>query len=320
MKRFSAFTTTLLALSLATAIGGCDFAGSVTAKLTPGNQSGTNGDDSSVTATSDQFKYFIRGKQTSNLSEDRKTITLSIETVEGSDADLKIEWSQEQPFGAFNSTRGKNVQWTATREGSYQAQLVVTVQSAVRPEEVDVASFVIPVVDGKIKATDLAPEITLFPQSLALFRNLPSSLALSEEDLNALGVKTRAQLAATTYIYDSASNTKVKQSGDFKEVKWLSGDPTLVTVDDNGFIKPADGSNVGATIISATSKTNSVSKAGSQVSVQYLDTAITLSYPTTTIYLPGQGSPSSVTIGATVEYSNPIDRNRIIFTGTCQQL
>jgi hypothetical protein len=262
----------------------------------------------------DRLKFFIHGKKTSNLSEDRRSITLSLEASDPDGGQLKIEWEQDKEFGTFNTTRGANVQWTANREGTYTMAIKVTVTGSKKTDDPDVAYFLLPVVDGKINATEIAPEITVAPQSLVLFRPLPSSLSLSADALSNLGVKTKAQLTATTYIYDSKSNTKVKRSGDFNELKWASGDPSIVTVDDNGYVRPADGSGIGMTNVTASSKTNSSSSANAQISVQYLDTAITLAYPTSTIYLSGQGSPNSVTIGATVKYSNPTDRGRIIFT------
>lgn len=285
----------------------CDFKASLTK---PESETAVSGSQ----AANDRYKFFLRGKKTSNLSEDLKTITLSIEAVDPDGGEVKIEWSQDKSFGTFSSTRGANVQWTANREGTYTVTVTATITGSKKVDDPDTASFQIPVVDGKIKATEIAPEITVAPQSLVLFKPLPSSLALSSDTLASMGVKTKAQLTATSYIYDPVSNSKVKQSGNFNEIKWSSGEPATVTVDDNGYVTPADGSSIGTTMVAASSKTNSSSKAACQVSVQYLDTAISPSYPTTTIYLNGQGAPNSVTIGATVKYSNPMDRGRIIYT------
>ena len=299
--RLRLFPAVIAGLMLTTA---CDFNATLT-KIS---------DSDKETKASDRLKFFIHGKKTSNLSEDRRSITLSIEATDPDGGQLKIEWEQDKEFGTFNTTRGSNVQWTANREGSYTMTIKVTVSGSLKTDDPDVAYFLIPVVDGKINATEIAPEITVAPQSVVLFRPLPSSLSLSADTLAGLGVKTKSQLTATTYIYDATTNSKVKRSGDFAELKWTSGDPSIVTVDDNGFIRPADGSSIGMTNVTASSKTNSSSMANSQVSVQYLDTEITLAYPTTTIYLSGQGSPNSVTLGATVKYSNPMDRGRVIFT------
>jgi hypothetical protein len=262
-----------------------------------------------VQTSPDRFKVYIRGKATSNLSADRKTITLSVEVPD----DVTVEWTQDKPFGNFNTNKGKDVQWSVGREGTFTVIVTATVTGS-KGSEPDLAYLVLPVVDGKIQPAELPPELTVAPQSIVLFRPLPSSLSQSSDTLAEMGVKTKAQLTATSYKYDKTSNTKVKESGDFKETVWTSGDPTIVTVDDNGLVRPADGSDVGSTIVSVASKTNSSSRAGSLVSVAYLDTAITLSYPTTTIYLDGKGTPNSVTLGATIKYSNPLDRDRVIFT------
>ncbi|GEM_PF-6230653 len=307
MKKLIPATFAATLIATVPMLSACDFKALMS--VTPNSDEQTT-----ITEAPERFKFFIRGKKTSSLSDDRKTLTMSIDAVDPDGGDVSIEWSQDKPFGTFNSTRGKDVQWTANRDGNYTVTLTATVRGSLKKDDPDIATFLVPVVDGKINATEIAPEITLAPQSVILFRALPSSLAQSDDMLANVGVKTKAQLTATSYIYDANSNTKVKQSGDFGEIKWASGDPNLVIIDDNGFVRPTDGSAIGATLVTATSKTNSASKAGAQVAVQYLDTAITLSYPTTTIYLNGQGSPNSVKIGATVQYSNPTDRNRIIFT------
>lgn len=294
---------TMLSFGLA----GCDF--QATLSRNEGNQ-----DIAANAAASDRLKFFIRGKKTANLDEARKTITLSIEAVDPDGGDVAVDWSQEPPFGNFNTTRGKDVQWTVNREGSFSVIITATVRGSLKKDDPDVAYFVIPVQDGKIKATEIAPEITLAPQSVALFRPLPTGVPLNIDQLDQMGVKTRAQLTATTYTYDSSSNQKVKKSGDFSEIKWLSGDANLVIVDDNGYVKPADGSTVGMTMVTASSKTNSASQAACLVTVKYLDAKISLSYPTTTIFLPSQGSPNNVTIGTSIQYANPLDRDRVIYT------
>jgi len=302
-----------LAIPVVMVLAGCQFTAFFSGSAgSPSSQ--VDEETSKGEAKPDRFKFFIRGKKTSNLSEDRRSLTLSIDAADPDGGELKIEWSQDKEFGTFSSTRGKDVQWSVSREGNYTVTITVTVRGSVKTDDPDVAVFVIPVVDGKIKATEIPPEITVAPQSVALFRSLPSSLALTNDKLAELGVKTRTQLTATSYTYDPASNAKIKQSGDFSEIKWSSDDPAIVVVDDNGYIRPADGSATGTTLVTASSKTNSGSRAATQVSVQYLDTKITLSYPTTTIFLSGQGSPNSVTVGAQVQYSNPLDRSRIIFT------
>ena len=263
-------------------------------------------DNTGIVPVADRFKFFIQGKATSNLSEDRKKITLSVLAEDPDGEPLQVEWTQDKDFGLFNSTVGKNVQWTAIRDGTYKMLFTVSVRNSRNLNDPDVAAFLIPVVDGKIDAPEMAPEISLAPQSFTLFR-LPQNPPIPEERLTA--IKATGQLTATTYIYDPQSNTKIKQSADFEEIKWTSSDPSLVTVDDNGFVKPADGSSVGKTLITASSKTNSSSNAAAQASVQYLDTDIVLSNNTFTISRNG-----SVDIKAIVNYSNPADRNSVVFT------
>jgi hypothetical protein len=292
---------------LSLGLAGCDFKATLT----------TYQDDqgkAAAAAATERLKFFIRGKKTSNLDEARKSITLSIDAVDPDGGDVSVEWSQDPTFGNFNTTRGKDVQWTVNREGTFNVIVTATVRGSLKKDDPDVAHFTIPVQVGKIKATEIAPEITLSPQSVALFRPLPTGVPLTSDQLDQLGVKTRAQLTATTYTYDSASNQKVKKSGDFNEIKWLSGDANLVVVDDNGYAKPADGSTVGMTVVTASSKTNSASQAASLVTVQYLDTKISLSYPTTTIYLQNKGTPNDVTIKSSIQYTNPLDRDRIVYT------
>ncbi|HEY9766162.1 MAG TPA: Ig-like domain-containing protein, partial [Chroococcales cyanobacterium] len=255
----------------------------------------------------DKIKFFVREKKVSSLSENRKTITLAIIAEDPDGGEVAVDWSMDKDFGTFNSTRGKNIQWTVNRDGDYQVVLTATVRGSIKKDEPDLAYFTIPVVGGKIQATELAPEITLAPQSITLFR-LPQNPAIPEEKLTSQ-LKTAAQLTATTYSYDPQSNTKIKQSSDYREIKWTSSDPSLVTVDDNGFVKPADGSSVGKALITASSKTNSSSNAAAQVSVQYLDTDIVLNNKTFTISRNG-----SVDIEAIVNYSNPTDRNSVVFT------
>jgi len=264
-------------------------------------------------APDDVVRFFIVGKRTSNLSADRKTITLSVDAADPSGAPLKVEWSQEGSLGALNSDRGKDVQWTVTRAGTFVAKVKVTVSSTIKTDEPDVAWFSIPVVNGAIGATEIPPEISVAPQSIYLFKPLPTELNLSDQEQERLGIRLSSQLTATTYIYDAQTNTKVKSSGNFDEIVWSSRDASLVVVDDNGSIRSADGSATGSTLVTAASKTNSGSKAATVVNVDYLDTEISLSYPTTTIYKGGQ-SPSSVKLSASVDYKNTADRGRVVYT------
>lgn len=263
----------------------------------------------------DAIRFFIVGKRTSNLSLDRKTITLSVDAADATGAPLKIEWSQEGSYGSLNTDRGQDVQWTVTRPGTFVAKLKVTVSSTVKTDEPDIAWFSIPVVNGTIGATEIPPEISIAPQSIYLFRPLPTELNLSEQEQERLGIRLSSQLTATTYIYDAQTNTKVKSSGNFDEIVWTSRDASLVVVDENGLIKAADGSATGSTVVTAASKTNSGSKAATVVNVAYLDTEINLSYPTTTIYKSGQ-SPTTVKLSASVDYKNPADRGRVVYTDT----
>ncbi len=262
----------------------------------------------------DKLKFFVREKKVSSLSENRKTITLSIVAEDPDGGEVAVDWSMDKDFGTFNSTRGKNIQWTVTREGDYQVILTATVRGSIRKDDPDLAYFTIPVAGGKIQATELAPEITIAPQSLTLFR-LPQNPAIPEEKLTAQ-LKNAAQLTATTYIYDAQTNEKIKQSGDFSEIKWLSDSPNIVVVDDNGFVKPADGSAIGAAVVTATSKTNSTSKAASMVSVQYLDTLVAFkSFSARKIDL---NAPAPINLIASVSYSNPLDRDSLVHSADNQ--
>lgn len=263
------------------------------------------------TTQQDDIRYFIYGKRTSNLSADRKTITLSIEAKEPSGKSLKIEWSQEGIEGTLNANRGSTVQWTVSREGTYIANLKVTVSN---DTITDTAYFSLPVTDGKISAPEMAPEISVAPQFVYLFKPLPSELNLSTTEQNNLGIRNAQQLVATTYIYDATTNSKIKKSGDFNETIWISSDPELVTVTDSGYIRAADGSATGSTIINAVSKTNSSGRGAAQVVVDYLTTEITLGYTTTTLYTGG--SLNKLRITTSVDYSNPADRGRIVYTDT----
>jgi len=261
--------------------------------------------------TQDDIKFFIYGKRTSSLSSDKRTITLSVDAKEPSGKTLKIEWENDDSLGTLNATRGSSVQWTVNRDGNYTANLKVSVSNGV---STDTAYFGIPVAGGKIAAPEIAPEISVAPQLVYLFKPLPSELNMSDTEQSALGVRTAQQLVATTYIYDALTNTKVKKSGDFNETIWTSSDPSLVTVSDNGYIRSADGSATGSTIVNALSKTNSSSRGATQVLVDYLTTEITLGFPTTTLY--SGGSLNKMRITASVDYSNPADRGRIIYTDT----
>lgn len=265
-----------------------------------------------LSKSEDTIKFFITGKQTSNLSSDRKTITLSINTVSLPGQTLKTEWSTEE--GTLNTTRGNTVQWAVAREGTFTARIKISVSSSNNPQEEDLAYFDIPVVDGKILANEIAPEISVAPQTVFLFKPLPTELNLSTETQENLGIVSSKQLIATTYIYDEKTNSKVKKSGDFQETLWTSSNPSLVVVDDRGFIRSAGGSNTGTSIVTAASKTNSSSKGSAQITVSYLDTEINLSYTTTTLYTGG--SNNKLRINSTIDYSNPTDRGRIIYTDT----
>lgn len=264
----------------------------------------------------DTLKYYIFGKRTSNLSTDRRTITLSVDAYDPDGGVLKIEWSQDSAgMGTLNTNRGNEVQWTVAREGTFLAKVKVTVTGTEKSGEPDVAYFVIPVVDGRIGANEIPPEISIAPQSVYLFKPLPSYLELSLEEQARLGIKQSAQLSATSYIYDPQTNSKSKLSGDFNEILWIAENPELVVVDDNGLVRAADGPATGSTSVTAASKTNSGSKAAARISVAYLDTEITLSYPTTTIFTGG-GTPSTVQISGIVDYKNPADRGRVVYTDT----
>lgn len=311
--KLSTFAAPSLAIALGVILPGCQFQGILS---TPTGSKTQTSDAVTASSTPDTFKFFIHGKQISNFSADMKTVTLGLDASDpgNNGGDVQVTWAQDKPFGSFNSTSGKNVQWTASRDGDYSVTLTATVKGSNSATNPDVANFVIPVKGGKIQATEIAPQITVAPQSVVLFHPLPSDLSMTSDQLAALGVNTQAQLTATSYTYNQSSNSMLKQSGDFNGVVWKSGDPSIVTVDDNGLTRPANGSSVGTTLVSVASTTNQSSLAATQVSIQYLSTAITLNYPTTTIYLSGHGTPNTVKIAATVEYSNPTDRNRVIFT------
>ncbi|MGE5708127.1 MAG: Ig-like domain-containing protein [Bacteroidota bacterium] len=273
-------------------------------------------DPNAISPITERFKYFIQGKETSSLSEDRRTITLSLIAEDPDGGELSVEWSQDKNFGTFSSTRGKKVQWTANREGTYRVLLTATVRSSRINNDPDVASFELPVVNGKINAPEMAPEITLAPQTLVLFRALPSNLALSPEQLEAAGVRVKAQVVATTYIYDPQTNTKVKQSGDFQEIKWTSSDPQVAVVDDHGLVKVADLGNTGKITVTASSKTNSISKAACMVDVQNLDTKVEIkSFNDNQIDLV-QRTP--VDINAWIFYSNPL-LGSVVYTDKSEQ-
>lgn len=66
-------------------VPGCDFQSSVNI-----HKDDAAGDQQAK--GSDRFKFFIHGKKVSNLSEDQRTLTLSIDAADPDGGDLKIEW------------------------------------------------------------------------------------------------------------------------------------------------------------------------------------------------------------------------------------
>ncbi|MGE5708125.1 MAG: hypothetical protein ACM3YO_07310 [Bacteroidota bacterium] len=301
MKQKSGWLAALAALCIT--LPGCVVVGINSTRLVP------------VTAQPDRLRFFIQGKEISSLSEDRRTITLALVAEDPDGGALAVNWTQDKDFGTFNSTSGKSVQWTASRDGDYTMILTATVRGSRITDDPDVAHFLIPVVGGKIQATELAPEVTVAPQSVALFR-LPTNPAIPEDSLTASQVQRQAQLVATTYKWDPQSNTKVKQTADFEEIKWIAADTNLLSVDDNGLVKLAPGATSGASLVMATSKTNSVSKAACMVTVRNLDTKVEIkSYNDNQIDLV-QRTP--VDINAWVSFSNPL-MGSLVYTDKSEQ-
>lgn len=304
MKRRVRLSLVLLALAATVGAGGCDMRGSLA--LLDGREKVTE------TQAADRFAVYIRGKRYSHLSYDQKQVTMSLVTQAPDGEPLSIEWGQDKPFGVFNTNRGSEVQWTVTRKGNFAMTLFARVTGQRNPHEPEMATFTLQVDDGRIKASDLGHEISLAPQSVTIFRPLPATPGLDAVPLASLGIRSQAQLSATSYTYDQEANAKEKVSGDYSEVRWSVLDPALVTVDDNGLIRPADEGGTGSTTVIAASKSNPGQKAACLVSVRNLNARVTLSYPTTT--LSTMGSSTGHRLAAHVQYSNPIDRDRVVFT------
>jgi hypothetical protein len=254
---------------------------------------------------------FIRAKRTSNLSQDLSTVTLSLDADDPAGSTLTMIWEESTRLGNLNTTRGNNVQWAATPGATGTAVILVTVGNGSRSELAEVR---LPVENGKIKLAELTPEVTLAPQSATLFRPLPMSLGLSEDQLIAMGIKTKVTLGATTYRFNPSTNEKEKVAQDSNEIRWQTLSPDLLVVSENGTVRPADGDKTGESTIVAISKTDASQRASALIKVRYLTTKIDMAYDKTTV-APGE----LLQLRATVTYSNPDDRGRIVFTDTTQR-
>lgn len=253
---------------------------------------------------------YVLGKRSSNLSDDLRTINL---TVECTGKNISYQWAElGSVTGAFNASVGQAVQWTALSPGSYTTRVQVTVSDAAGRK--DSAVFTIPVRNGQIVPAEMMPEVSLSPQSAILFKPLPTSLGLRGDALAGMNVKSALQLTPTTFVFDVASNRKEKTVAAYDEMKWLTDDPLVAIVDDNGVIQTADGAKTGTTAVTAISKTDASNRATCLVTVATLGTALTPSFPSATVYRRGAGSPTSLQFGATVQYSDPTQRGRVVFT------
>jgi hypothetical protein len=254
---------------------------------------------------------FIREKRTSNLSADLTTVTLSLDAADPDGNTLTMIWEEGTRLGDLNTTRGNNVQWKATAGATGTAVIMVTVGTSTRSE---MAEIRIPVENGKIKLAELTPEVSLAPQSATLFRPLPTSLGLTEDQLVAMGIKTKVTLGATTFKFNPTTNEKEKVAQDSQEIRWQTMAPELLVVSENGTVRPADGDRTGEAAIVATSKTDASQRASALIKVRYLTTKIDLAYDKTTV-APG----GTLAFGATVTYTNPDDRGRVVFTDTSKR-
>jgi hypothetical protein len=231
---------------------------------------------------------YVLGKRSSNLSDDLKTVNL---TVECTARNVSYQWAElGSVTGAFNANVGQSVQWTAISPGTYTTRVQVTVTDAAG--HTDSAVFTIPVRNGQIRPAEMMPEISLSPQSVTLFKPLPESLGIRSDSMLAQNVKPALQLTPTKYVFDVASNEKVKTVAAYDEMKWLTEDPLVAVVDDNGVVRPADGAKTGSTVVTAVSKTDASNRATCLVSVAYLGTSVTPTFPTATVYRRGHGSPT----------------------------
>ncbi|MBC7543561.1 MAG: Ig-like domain-containing protein [Candidatus Sericytochromatia bacterium] len=258
------------------------------------------------TATGNGSGTLIRSKRTSSLSQDLTAVTLGVETAAPGGGAVTVSWKESTQFGTLGADRGANVQWAAKPGATGTAIIRVTAESGGKTDHTEIR---LPVTNGRIKLAELTPEVTVAPQSAILYRPLPPSLGLSEDQLLGLGIRSKVTFGATTYRYNAQTNEKEKKPYDPDEIRWQSADPELVVISDSGSARPANGAKVGETAVVAFSKTDGNQRATALLKVNYLSTKINLTFDRTTV-----PAGATLALGATLTYANPDDRGRVIHT------